>query len=63
MFAASRDVVIPRKKTTIGARKVMVTIVFGDSKLIGLQALPFGSRFTQKYLINTILPDIFHERG
>jgi hypothetical protein len=63
MFAASRDEVIPRKKHTIGARKVMVTIFFSGAKLISLQALPSGARFTQEYFINTILPDLVHERG
>jgi hypothetical protein len=63
MFAASRDEVIPRKRPTIGTRKVMVTIFFRSAKLISLQALPPRARFTQEYCIHTIRPDIVHERG
>jgi hypothetical protein len=36
MFAATQDEVIPRKKATIGARKVMLTIFFSGAKLISL---------------------------
>jgi hypothetical protein len=63
MLATSRDEVIPRTKQTIGARKVMLTIFFTGTKLISLNALPHGGRFTQDYFINTVLPDIAHERG
>jgi histone-lysine N-methyltransferase SETMAR len=63
MFTASPDEVIPRTKQTIGARKVMVTIFFAATKLVSLNALPPGGRFTQYYFINTVLPDIVHERG
>jgi hypothetical protein len=41
----------------------MLTIFFTGTKLIGLNALPSGGRFTQDYFINTVLPDIVHERG
>jgi hypothetical protein len=62
IFAASRDEVILGTKPTIGARKVMVMIFFSGAKLISLQTLPPGARFTQEYFINTILPDFVHER-
>jgi hypothetical protein len=41
----------------------MLTIFFTGTKLISLNALPDGGRFTQDYFMNTILPDIIHERG
>jgi hypothetical protein len=41
----------------------MLTIFFTDTQLISLNALPPGRRFTQNYFINTVLPDIVHERG
>jgi histone-lysine N-methyltransferase SETMAR len=63
MFAVSRDDVILRKKSTIGARKVMMTIFFSGAKLISRWAFPAGAEFTQEYFIDTILPDIIHERG
>jgi hypothetical protein len=63
MFATSRDEVIPRTKQTIGARKVILTIFFPGAKLVSLNALPPGGRFTQDYFVNTVLPDIVHERG
>jgi hypothetical protein len=62
MFAAGPDEVIPREKTTIGARKVMVTVFFSGAKLVSLQALPPGARFTQEYFVNTIVPDIVDAR-
>jgi hypothetical protein len=31
-------------------------------KLISLNALPAGARFTQEYFINSILPDILDEK-
>jgi hypothetical protein len=63
MFATSRDEVIPRTKQRIGAQKVMLTIFFTSTKLVSLNALPSGGRFTQNYFINTVLPDLIHERG
>jgi hypothetical protein len=62
MFATSREEVIPRTKATIGAQKVMLTIFFSGVKLISLNALSAGARFTQEYFINNILPDIFDEK-
>jgi hypothetical protein len=63
MFTTSRDEIIPRTKQTIGAQKVMLTIFFTGTKLVILNALPSGGRFTQDCFINTVLPDIVHERG
>jgi hypothetical protein len=54
--------VIPRTKATIGAQKVMLTILFSGVKLISLNALPADARFTQEYFINSILPDILDEK-
>jgi hypothetical protein len=54
--------VIPRTKATISAQKVMLTIFFSVVKLITLNALPTGARFTQEYFINSILPDILDEK-
>jgi histone-lysine N-methyltransferase SETMAR len=62
MFAISREEVIRRTKATIGAQKVMLTIFFSGMKLINLNALPAGARFTQEYFINSILPDILDEK-
>jgi hypothetical protein len=62
MFATSREEVIPRTNATIGAQKVMLTIFFSGVKLISLNALPAGARFTQEYFINGILPDILDEK-
>jgi hypothetical protein len=56
IFATSREEVIPRTKAMTGAHKVMSTIFFSGVKLISLNALPAGARFTQEYLINIILP-------
>jgi hypothetical protein len=39
----------------------MLTIFFTGTKLVSLNALPFGGRFTQDYFINTVRPDIVHE--
>jgi hypothetical protein len=62
MFAASRDDMIPRKKHNCRSES-SGNDFFCDAKLISLQALPSDARFTQEYFINTILPDIVHERG
>jgi histone-lysine N-methyltransferase SETMAR len=62
MFATSREEVIPRTNATIGAQKVMLAIFFSSVKLISLNALPAGARFTQEYFINRILPDILDEK-
>jgi hypothetical protein len=40
----------------------MVTVFFSGAKLISLQALPPGARFTQEYFVNTIVPDIVDAR-
>jgi hypothetical protein len=47
MFARSRDEVVPRTKATIGAQKVMLAVFFSDVRLISLNALPSGARFTK----------------
>jgi hypothetical protein len=47
MLARSRGEMIPRPKATISAQKVMLTIFFSGVKLISLNALPSGARFTQ----------------
>jgi hypothetical protein len=62
MFATSQEEVIPRTKATICAQKVMSKIFFSGVKLISLNALPDGARFTQEYFINSILPDILDEK-
>jgi hypothetical protein len=41
----------------------MLTIFFTGAKLVSLNILPPGGRFTQDYFINTVLFDIVHERG
>jgi hypothetical protein len=61
-FATIREEVIPRTKATISAQKVMLTIFFSGVKLIRLNALPAGARFTQEYFINSIFPDILDEK-
>jgi hypothetical protein len=63
MFAASRDEVIPREKAIVDARKAMLAIVFSGVTLITMNTLPSGVRFTQKYFIINILPDIVEARG
>jgi histone-lysine N-methyltransferase SETMAR len=62
LFAPSREEVIPRTKATIGAHKVMLTIFLSGVKLISLNALPIGARFTQEYFIKSIVPDILDEK-
>jgi hypothetical protein len=39
-----------------------VSDFFSGVKLISLNALPAGARFTQEYFINNILPDILDEK-
>jgi histone-lysine N-methyltransferase SETMAR len=63
MLATSRDEVIPRTKQIIGAQKVILTIFFTGTKLVSLNALPPGGKFTQDYFLNTAPRDIIHERG
>jgi hypothetical protein len=46
----------------LGLKNVMLTIFFASTKLVSLNALPPGERFTQDYFINTVLTDIVHER-
>jgi hypothetical protein len=62
MFASSRDEVIPRKKATKGAHKVMVTTFFSCLYLITLKAPQSGTQFNQKYFIDEILLGIVDER-
>jgi transposase len=63
VFTRSRDEAIPRTKTTIDAQKVILTIFFSSVKLVSLNTLPPGARFTQKYFINSILSDIVNKMG
>jgi hypothetical protein len=63
MFAVSRDEIIPREKSTIGAQRIILTIFFSSVSLITIDALPSGARFTQEYFINNILSDIIKARG
>jgi hypothetical protein len=63
VLAIRRDEVIPKTKQTIGAQKDTLTIFFTVTKLISLNALSPGGRFTQDYFINTVLLDIVHARG
>jgi hypothetical protein len=62
MFASGRENVIPRQKQTIAPRKIMLTIFFSGTSLISLDALPHGQRYTQKYFIDNILPDLVKEK-
>jgi hypothetical protein len=52
-----------KKKTYNWGSESYADDFFSDAKLISLQALQPGARFTQEYFINTILPDIVHCRG
>jgi hypothetical protein len=63
IFAAGRHEVIPRRKATIGAQKVMVTVFFSGVTLVSLNTLPSGARFIQESFVRSILPDIIHETG
>jgi hypothetical protein len=62
MFPSSRDEVIPRVKTTIGAHEAMMTIFFSGVQLVTLKALPPGTRFNQEYFIDGNLAGIINQR-
>jgi hypothetical protein len=62
MFATSREEVILKRKATICAPTVMLTIFFSGVKLISRNALPADTRLIREYFINSIIPDILDEK-
>jgi hypothetical protein len=58
MFARSPADVIPRTRQSIAAKKVMMTLFFTGTKLIVLNVMPKGSKYSQLYFADNILPDL-----
>jgi hypothetical protein len=63
MFAVSREKVIPFVQTQPGVQKVLITVFFISTTLIGSEALPKGRKFNQDYFISTVLPELGKENG
>jgi hypothetical protein len=61
MFAASRETVTPRNRHDIQCKKTMITVFFTPTRLMILDALPYGQTFTQKYFIAELLPTLYRE--
>jgi hypothetical protein len=62
MFAASAREVVPRTKQNISAKKTMVIIFFTSTRLLLLDFLPKGTKFTQNYFIETVLTNRYSEK-
>jgi hypothetical protein len=62
MFTTSAREVVPRTKQNISAMKTMVPIFFTSTRLLVLNFLPKGTKFNQKYFIDTVLPNLYSEK-
>jgi hypothetical protein len=62
LFAPSRDLTTTRTKEPYWTTKTILTVFFTSPKLIVLEALSKGTRFTQHYFISDILPDLDSEK-
>ena len=47
-----------RERTTIGAKKIMVTVIWSPTGMKSIVRLPSGQRFTKKFFVDVVIKDI-----
>jgi hypothetical protein len=62
VFAILARKVVPRTKQNISAMKTMVTIFVTSTRLLVLNFFPEGTKFTQDYFIDTVVPNRYSEK-
>jgi hypothetical protein len=61
MFEASRSEVVPRETHNRG-KKIMLTVFFSGERLLVMEALPKGRKFSQNYFRQSVLAALSNEK-
>jgi hypothetical protein len=62
MFARPHEEMIPRLRSGISIKKVMIPVFFTARQLIVLDYLPKGQKYNQEYFVQNVLPSLLHEK-